>query len=79
LDPAAVRWAVAFIVGWFVAWTGFVLYGENGLVSPLMQGTAFAVALGVLANFTITRSLNRNLEMDGEDDFGSLNSIEIHP
>lgn len=26
LDPAAVRWAVAFIVGWFVAWTGFVLY-----------------------------------------------------
>ena len=29
LDPAAVRWAVAFIVGWFVAWTGFVLYNRT--------------------------------------------------
>ena len=51
LDPA-VRWAVAFIVGWFVAWTGFVLYSGNELVPTLMQGAAFAVALGVLAYLT---------------------------
>ena len=57
LDPAAVRWAVAFIVGWFVAWTGFVLYNGNELVPTLMQGAAFAVALGVIAYLTKARSL----------------------
>ncbi|ELY63347.1 hypothetical protein [Natrinema versiforme] len=48
LDPAAVRWAVAFIAGWFVAWTGFVLYSGNELGPTLMQGAASAAALGVL-------------------------------
>lgn len=52
LDPAAVRWAVAFIVGWFVAWTGFVLYSGNELVPTLMQGAAFAVGLGAIAYLT---------------------------
>lgn len=58
LDPAAVRWAVAFIAGWFVAWTGFVLYSGNELVPTLMQGAASAVALGVLADLTKSRSLS---------------------
>jgi hypothetical protein len=58
LNPAAVRWAVAFTVGWFVAWTGFVLYSGNELVPTLMQGAAFTVALGVLAYLTKARSLS---------------------
>jgi hypothetical protein len=56
LDPAAVRWAVTFSVGWFVAWTGFGLYSGNELVPTLMQGAAFAVALGVIAYLTKARS-----------------------
>jgi len=58
LDPVAVRWAVAFIVGWFVAWTRFVLYSGHKLVPTLIQGAAFAVALGIIAHLTKSRSLS---------------------
>jgi hypothetical protein len=56
LDPAAVGWAVAFTVGWFVAWIGFVFYSGNELAPTLLQGAAFAVALGVIAYLTKARS-----------------------
>jgi hypothetical protein len=58
LDPAAVRWAVAFTVGWFVVWTGFVLYSGDEPVPTLMQGAAFAGVLGVIAYLTKIRSLS---------------------
>ena len=42
----------------FVAWTGFVLYNGNELVPTLMQGAAFAVGLGAIADLIKIHSLS---------------------
>ena len=64
LNPAAVRWAVIFSGGWFVAWTGFLLYSGNELAPTLMQGAAFAVGLGVIAYLTKLILSTENLRGD---------------
>ena len=54
LDSVAVRRAVLLSVSWFVAWTGFLLYNGKELAPTVLQGAAFAIALGVIVYLTRT-------------------------
>jgi hypothetical protein len=55
-DLDAARWALVFVISWFVGWTGLILYSGTELVPTLTQGAVVALTLGVFA-YLIRREL----------------------